>query len=130
LNGGAAVLYRYISSLDPTRTDHCAILSTFDLVRIRGDVSDERLWRHIRLTLYWLKSIWILPIHRTQPAGHWVLAIIHTTTQTIHLFDSLASRQAWPDDVEVSTQYLILLLNIQWRLGHHAPDHKDGQLSE
>jgi Ulp1 family protease len=102
LNGGAAVLYRYISSQYPPCTQRCALLSTFDLVRIRGNLSDAILWRNIRHTLYWRKSVWILPVHRPRPAGHWVLAIIYTDAQEIHLFDSLASRQAWLGDVEVS----------------------------
>jgi hypothetical protein len=51
INGGAIVLYRYISSLDPTHAQRCAILSTFELVRIRNDVSDTILWRNISHTL-------------------------------------------------------------------------------
>jgi len=106
LNGGAVVLYRYISSVDPTYAQRCAILSTFELVRIRNNVSNNNLWRNIWHTLYWKKPVWILPIHRTQPVGHWVVATIYTDTNEIHLFDSLAGRRAWKDDVEVSSVHL------------------------
>jgi hypothetical protein len=106
INGCAVVLYRYISSLDATHAQRCAILSTFELVRIRNNAADANIWRNIRHTLYWLKSTWILPIHRTKPVGHWVLAVIYTDTNEVHLFDSLAGRRAWQHDINVSPVFL------------------------
>ncbi|KAG1892711.1 hypothetical protein F4604DRAFT_1565355 [Suillus subluteus] len=68
----------------------CAILSTHDLPRIRYNASDEILWRNTSWTLFWEKDVWILPIHRPSPVGHWVFCMIYIQTKQLHLFDSLA----------------------------------------
>jgi len=98
LNGCANILQEtYPSEL----SCRCAILSTHDLVRIRYNVDDDNLWRSFKRTSYWLKEVWILPIHRTGPPGHWVLAIIYLRTHDIHLFDSFADQNGWEQDVKV-----------------------------
>jgi Ulp1 protease family, C-terminal catalytic domain len=98
LNSCATLLQEFYSS---PYSNCCAILSTHDLVRVRYNASDNDFWRNLKRTKYWVKDIWILPIHRTA-AEHWVLAVIYPRSSKIHLFDSLADRKGWKRDVEVS----------------------------
>jgi hypothetical protein len=105
LNGGAIVLQEYFScstSLCADKSKRCAILSTYDLVRIRYRAADNELWRNLRHTFFWTKDIWILPIHRTTPADHWVLGIVFIHSHQLLLFDSLSSKRRWKQDVKVS----------------------------
>lgn len=98
INGCAALLHTaHISG------DHSpfAILSTHDLLRIRYKADDNDLWRNTYRSKYWEKAIWILPIHRPSSWGHWVMASIHFDTHQIMLFDSLAERQPWRNDLPV-----------------------------
>ncbi|KIJ58397.1 hypothetical protein HYDPIDRAFT_34233 [Hydnomerulius pinastri MD-312] len=104
INGCAALLYsRFLSS----HSDQIAIFSTHDLPRIRYNASDEVIWRNMSWTRYWEKSIWILPIHRPSPCGHWVLCTIDLTSQRLVLFDSLAEQRPWKND----TQDIIKLIS-------------------
>ncbi|KAF8833114.1 hypothetical protein BDN67DRAFT_874414, partial [Paxillus ammoniavirescens] len=50
---------------------------------------------------YWEKSTWILPIHRPSAGGHWLLCTIELTSKKLIVFDSLAERTLWKNDVEV-----------------------------
>ncbi|KAG1775772.1 hypothetical protein EV702DRAFT_1198975 [Suillus placidus] len=109
INGCAALLYSEI--LMSSRVRPCAILSTHDLPCIRYNVSDEILWRNTSWTSFWDKDIWILPIHCPSPVGHWVLCAIYFQTKELHLFDSLAERQPWKNDVKVSDDFSHPLLN-------------------
>ncbi|KIN98612.1 hypothetical protein M404DRAFT_94875, partial [Pisolithus tinctorius Marx 270] len=77
------------------------ILSTHDLPRIRYHAEDNILWRNTSRTCYWEKPIWILPIHRPSPAGHWVVCIVKFTSKQILLFDSLAEQKPWKRDIKV-----------------------------
>lgn len=104
LNGGAAVLQNFYSSPTLCSAPHslrCAILSTFDLPRVRYRASDQDLWRNIRHSSYWSKDTWIIPIHRSRPAEHWVLAIASITSQNVYLFDSFAEAYPWRKEVKV-----------------------------
>lgn len=103
VNGGAALLYSEILTVSHFRP--CAILSTHDLPRIRYNASDDILWRNMSWTLYWEKDLWLLPIHRPSPVGHWVFCAVYTSTKELHLFDSLADRQPWKNDVKVSITF-------------------------
>jgi hypothetical protein len=104
LNGGAAILQMQFSnsasgySQSSTR---CALLTTFELLRVRYRATDDDLWRNVRDSSYWLKDIWILPIHRTTPAHHWVLAVAYLPSHQLLLFDSVASKRPWKQDVKV-----------------------------
>ncbi|KAG2070526.1 cysteine proteinase [Suillus decipiens] len=95
INGCAALLY---SELKLATVD-CAILSTYDLPRIRCNAADERIWRNISWTFYWEKNVWIVPIHRPSDS-HWVVCIIYFQTKELHLFDSLADQEPWENDVK------------------------------
>lgn len=94
INGCAALLYSQLK----IPTVDCAMLSTYDLLRIRCNAPDELIWRNTSWTCYWEKDVWILPIHRPSHVGHWVICIIHFRTKELHLFDSLADEQAWESD--------------------------------
>lgn len=78
----------------------CAIFSTHDLVRIRYKASDQDLWRSVSKTEFWRKLTWIIPIHRPRES-HWVLAVIHLVDGRIQVYDSLASKRGWPQDLKV-----------------------------
>jgi hypothetical protein len=113
INGSAALLH----TIFVNNTDRCAILSTFDLVKVRNNVSDANLWESVASSQYWLRDMWILPIHREQP-GHWVLCKIMCTSRELLLFDSLADREPWCGeihDIMILIQRLVFLAN---RHGH------------
>ncbi|KAG2088061.1 uncharacterized protein F5147DRAFT_727168 [Suillus discolor] len=96
INGCAAILYSQFK----IPAVNCAILSTFDITRIRSNEADDRIWRNARWTSYWEKDVWILPIHRTNVVGgHWVICIIYLKTKEMHMFDSLADEKSWEPDV-------------------------------
>ncbi|KII84489.1 hypothetical protein PLICRDRAFT_117716 [Plicaturopsis crispa FD-325 SS-3] len=97
MNGSARLLQSLSSAPNVSR---CAIFSTFELVRIRDKASDDILWRNTRRLSYWLKDIWIVPIHRTTPVGHWVLCTVYPRQRELFLFDSLCGQRAWSSDIE------------------------------
>ncbi|KIL55541.1 hypothetical protein M378DRAFT_90770, partial [Amanita muscaria Koide BX008] len=55
VNGGAALF----QSIFDTNSKF-ALLSTFDLPRIRYHATDQNVWRNIRHSLYWEKNIWVI----------------------------------------------------------------------
>lgn len=79
----------------------CALFSTFDLLTERYHASDADLWRRTRNVEYWNKDIWILPIHRSQPVGHWVMCTISLGSRELFLFDSLAEKVPWKRETKV-----------------------------
>ncbi|KIK18058.1 hypothetical protein PISMIDRAFT_45449, partial [Pisolithus microcarpus 441] len=78
-----------------------AILSTHDLPCICFNAEDNTLWCNLSWTRFWEKSIWILPIHRSLPVGHWVLCTIDFHSRQLFLFDSLAEQKPWRNDIKV-----------------------------
>jgi Ulp1 protease family, C-terminal catalytic domain len=105
INGGATLLQNILSSSTHPSSEHsrrCAILSTFDLPRIRYNYSDNDLWRNIHRTAYWLKDVWVIPIHRSHPAEHWVLCTASLKTHELFLFDSFGIASQWKHDIQVS----------------------------
>ncbi|KAJ7502581.1 hypothetical protein B0H11DRAFT_1712541 [Mycena galericulata] len=120
LNGVAAALLAHFSRPDsPCRlaAANCAVLSTYDLGRIRYNASDDEIWRHIGPTLFWEKSIWLLPIHRAQEE-HWVLAVIPVHQRRVFLFDSLASRGGWRRDLKEIMALITRMLSLAERKHH------------
>jgi Ulp1 protease family, C-terminal catalytic domain len=114
INGGAALLHRFYLLRNKTSAERCALLSTFDLPRVRYNASDEELWRYIHRSSYWQKDVWILPIHR-KSAEHWVLCVITLREHQLYLFDSLAARRPWRQDVKdimCLVNRMVLLANI------------------
>ncbi|KAI5998306.1 hypothetical protein EDD15DRAFT_2386945 [Pisolithus albus] len=96
INGCATLLY---STFRPTATS-CAVLSTHDLPRIRFNAEDDVLWRNLSWTRFWEKPVWILPIHRPLPVGHWVLCTIRFRSRQLFLFDSFAEQKPWRNDIK------------------------------
>jgi hypothetical protein len=79
----------------------CALLSTYNLPRVHFKASDAIMWQFVAPTEYWMKSLWLLPIHR--PAQqHWVCAVVDVQHQSIYFFDSFAERSGWHRDLRVS----------------------------
>ncbi|KAJ8474908.1 hypothetical protein ONZ45_g15793 [Pleurotus djamor] len=78
-----------------------ALFSTHDLVRLRGNASDEVLWKHVAPLNYWDKTVWVFPIHRPSPESHWVLCVAYPYQQRIHMMDSFAAKTSWCRDIEV-----------------------------
>ncbi|PPR04252.1 hypothetical protein CVT26_004197 [Gymnopilus dilepis] len=101
INGLAYYLQAMISNdqRHQTSSAECAIFSTHDLVRIRYKASDQDLWRAISRTEFWRASTWIIPIHRPRES-HWVLAVVYPHKGMVHVYDSLASKRGWPQDLE------------------------------
>jgi hypothetical protein len=115
INGGALLLQGHLSSSTSLYAQHsqqCAVLSSFDLLRIRYNRSDDDIWNHTRGSRYWEKNIWILPIHRPD---HWVLCVASVSTRNLLLFDSLGTKQTWQRDIPVSIIFaftsLVLIYN-------------------
>ncbi|KAI6031038.1 hypothetical protein EDC04DRAFT_2868959 [Pisolithus marmoratus] len=97
INGCATLLY---SAFRPTAAS-CTILSTHDLPCIRFNAKDDVLWHNLSWTQFWEKPIWILPIHRSLPMGHWVLCTIKFHSRQLFLFDSLAQQKPWRNDIKL-----------------------------
>ncbi|KAG6819938.1 hypothetical protein H0H93_007262 [Arthromyces matolae] len=98
INGIANLLHFRFSQPDLPESVHssrCAIFSSYDLPMIRFNTSESHVWRRTFKTEYWTKDFWILPIHRQQPALHWVLCCIQPSRGEILLFDSFADRDSW-----------------------------------
>ncbi|KAG2125734.1 hypothetical protein DEU56DRAFT_873029 [Suillus clintonianus] len=89
-----------------------AVFSTYDLPRIRYNAADDRLWRNTSWTRYWEKDVWVLPIHRPSDVGHWVVCIIYLSRKELHLFDSLAERRPWKQDVKDVMKFVCRLLMV------------------
>ncbi|KAG1878248.1 hypothetical protein F4604DRAFT_1880298 [Suillus subluteus] len=121
INSCAALLHSEI--LTSSHEQPCAILSTHDLPRIRYNASDNILWRNTSWTSFWERDVWILPIHRPSPVGHWVFCAIYISTKQLHFFDSLAERQPWKTDVKDIMNLIARLSSIahQW----HGSDRID-----
>ena len=98
INGCATLLY---SAFMPTSV-RCAVLSTHDLPRIRFHADNDSLWRNASWTHFWDKPVWIIPIHRSLPVGHWVLCTIDFPSRKLFLFDSLAQQKPWKHEIKVS----------------------------
>lgn len=110
------------SKLKSVVTGHCTLLTSYDLPRIRYNASDDILWRNISYTCYWEKDIWILPIHRPSNIGHWVLCVIRFSSKELHLFDSLAEKKPWKNDIKVSLLMSRILCEAHVLQGCHEAD--------
>lgn len=123
INGCAVLLF---SKLKSVVTGRCALLTSHDLPRIRYNASDDILWRNVSYTRYWEKDIWILPIHRPSNIGHWVLCVVRLSSKELHLFDSLAEKKPWKNDVKDVMKLIARLLAIARQRRHHVATELDG----
>ncbi|KAJ6585213.1 hypothetical protein B0H19DRAFT_1250090 [Mycena capillaripes] len=105
LNGVAAALHAFFSRPDsPCRLEasNCAVLSTYDLQRIRYNASDTEVWRFVSRTM----------------EEHWVLAVIPVYQRRVFLFDSLASKGGWRRDLMDIMTLVTRMLTLAER-NHH-----------
>lgn len=100
INSAALLLQSQLLGADIDSASTVAMFSTHDLVRARYRVPDEQLWRCTKMTRYWEKPIWILPIHRPE-AHHWVLCVIYPREKELRLFDSFAEEKPWRAESQV-----------------------------
>ncbi|KAI6026008.1 hypothetical protein EDC04DRAFT_2930447 [Pisolithus marmoratus] len=122
INGCATLLY---SAFHPT-TASCTILSTHDLPCICFNAEDDVLWRNLSCMQFWEKPIWILPIHRSLPMGHWVLCTIKFHSWQLFLFDSLAQQKPWRNDIKDIMRLICRLSSMATRrLGTAHQDQGD-----
>lgn len=83
INMGALVLQQ--SLVNTPGVPSCAVLSSY-IVTVS---SLDSLWRATQPTLYWQRSVWILPLH-LEMSHHWVACVVRLKKRTVHLFDSFA----------------------------------------
>ncbi|PPR07291.1 hypothetical protein CVT24_007353 [Panaeolus cyanescens] len=128
LNGCASLLQELqATSISITHTapsthlqTTCAVFSTFDLVDIKSEADDFKLWRNVKRTEYWAKDTWILPIHRPEEM-HWVLCIAYPATKQMHLFDSMGfDATSWRRDLKHISNLFTRLANILDRFTDHT----------
>ncbi|KAJ6533961.1 hypothetical protein DFH09DRAFT_1405699 [Mycena vulgaris] len=101
LAGALLNIFGHPTSPNAMHANQCAIISTYDLVRVRYKASDNDLWRNIHHSRYWEKSLWLIPIHRVEEE-HWVLTVVDVSRQQILFFDSLGVRGGgWRRDIRV-----------------------------
>ncbi|OSD03347.1 hypothetical protein PYCCODRAFT_1477197 [Trametes coccinea BRFM310] len=125
INGGAQALLRCYGH-SSTLGGIPALLSSRVFTLHRDDIDDDRLWRDCCRTQYWMKGIWILPIHRVQPCAHWTLAVVYWREGRIAYFDSLADKDVWEHDVQIVYTLSHRLHRIAGeRQAHHMPPHND-----
>ncbi|RDB19001.1 hypothetical protein Hypma_014420 [Hypsizygus marmoreus] len=111
INGGAAYLqtkFSHPSNEASRHAERCAIFSTHHL-RMARYHTDEEMWRRTASTMYWLRDVWILPIHRRCPE-HWVLCVIYPERRQLLLFDSLGQVNPWRHQVKEIMQFVTRLV--------------------
>lgn len=90
----------------------CALFSSHDLLMVRYNATDNDVWRHTQRSQFWLKDVWIFPIHQQSPVEHWVLAYACPHAHQIFYFDSFAEVAPWKREVKVGViqpSYLLRL---------------------
>ncbi|CAK5268969.1 unnamed protein product [Mycena citricolor] len=103
INGVAAsfqALFSHVHNPHHPAARRCALLSTYELPRMRSECSDDFLWSELEAMQYWERDLWILPIHRATQQ-HWVLAVACVSDRRIYFFDSLALRGGFRKELKV-----------------------------
>ncbi|KAF9469487.1 hypothetical protein BDZ94DRAFT_692 [Collybia nuda] len=121
LNGIAK--YFHIMTSNPSNPAHfhsqkCALFSTYDLLMTRYNATDDEMWRRTRKVQYWTRDIWILPIHRSRPAEHWVQCTISMKTRELLLFDSFAEAFLWKHEIPEIMRLVTRLVLLANKNGH------------
>jgi hypothetical protein len=105
INSCSAMLHHGLSDSSSGHShfaQSCALFSSFDLVRSRSNASSADIWRQTKHLEYWVKNLWIFPIHRVAPVEHWAVGAAYPDHRLILIFDSIADRGSCEDDVRVS----------------------------
>jgi hypothetical protein len=106
INDCASLLQRLFNG---SHSKHCAVISTHALTDHRGTSDDDRIWRATKVSQFWTRTKWIIPIHRPTVPEHWVLCVVDTPSQHINFFDSLAEVRNWLPDIKVCLDCLCIL---------------------
>ncbi|KAJ6606334.1 hypothetical protein DFH09DRAFT_896986 [Mycena vulgaris] len=123
LNGLAASLLNILShptSMYTESASKCAVLSTYDLPRVRYHASDAELWRHVSPSRYWEKDLWLIPIHRPNEE-HWVLVVASIRQQQLWFFDSFSQRRGWRPDLQDVMRLITRMVILANRNQHSLP---------
>lgn len=115
INDCASLLQRLFNG--PHSKD-CAIVSTHALTDHRGVSDDDRIWRVTKVSQFWTRRKWIVPIHRATVPEHWALCVVDIVSQHINFFDSLAEERNWLPDVKVCFYGVCILPNSCITTGH------------
>ena len=104
--------------------NNCVLYSTYVLTTHHSPKNDNNcIWRYLKHTEYWTKSIWIIPIHHLTQE-HWVLCIVNQISKHVDFFDSLAQQSEWMNDIKVSITPLPPLLRLtqfkNYTTGHNV----------
>ncbi|CAK5267112.1 unnamed protein product [Mycena citricolor] len=129
LNGVSAAVLSWCMqpfSLHAQSAQRCALLSTYDLHRVRFNAPDKAIWKSLAPTEYWKKSVWIVPVHR-QAQEHWALVIVLVHEQKLLLFDSLAQKRPWYTDTKNIMLLVTRMTLLAHRNGHSLPLSMDGE---
>ncbi|KIK79744.1 hypothetical protein PAXRUDRAFT_36366 [Paxillus rubicundulus Ve08.2h10] len=120
INGCIPLLF---STIKPIDTHRFAVFSMHDLTRIQYNASDEVLWKAMWWICFWKKDIWIIPIQRPSPVGHWVLCIAYLSQKELLLFDSLGEQKPWRADVQDVMKLITRLISLARE--HHSEGDVD-----
>ncbi|CAK5269727.1 unnamed protein product [Mycena citricolor] len=94
----------------------CALLSTYELPRIRSEARDKFMWAELSPLCYWEKDFWILPIHRASQQ-HWVVAVASIPDQKIFFFDSLSGRSRFRKELQ---EFVLLISRMTALANRHG----------
>ncbi|KAJ7573267.1 hypothetical protein C8J56DRAFT_1132067 [Mycena floridula] len=96
--------------------DHCsphiALLSCY----VTSQTRTEGVWRTAKHSLYWSRSIWLLPVNRVDES-HWVLYIVYVNSGIIRMFDSFGHPPK-EDEVQRIVNLVRFLIDSANRNGH------------
>ncbi|KAI0703077.1 hypothetical protein C8Q76DRAFT_801927 [Earliella scabrosa] len=100
LNGCAQLLVHHFGT-EKVAGGSVAFLHSFAMAQHRnGTSTDQSLWNTSRLSSYWEKDVWVIPVHKID-AHHWELAIVYLADSRIAYFDSFGHKTSWEDDAKV-----------------------------
>jgi hypothetical protein len=108
INDCASLLQRLFNG---PHSKSCAVISTHALTDHRAASDDNRVWRVTKVSGFWTRTKWIIPIHRPIVPEHWVLCVVDIVAQHIDFFDSLAEVHNWLPDVKVCFYGVCILPN-------------------
>ncbi|KAJ7573032.1 hypothetical protein C8J56DRAFT_805348 [Mycena floridula] len=99
---GSSVLFDHV--FPDHSSPHIALLSCY----VASQTKTESVWRTAKHSLYWSRSIWLLPVNRVEES-HWVLYIVYVNSGIIRIFDSLGHL---PKEDEVQVSLLQRIVNL------------------
>ncbi|KAL0572368.1 hypothetical protein V5O48_009603 [Marasmius crinis-equi] len=87
-----------------------SMLSTYTVPELlKPGQQTDTAWRTIRISEYWMKDTWLVPIH-SRAMEHWAIAVVKGKTREIYMFDSLSSREflnSWYQQIRLVISRLV-----------------------